>query len=43
VASRNGNDRDGRTYLVTVEVKDVAGNSGRATTTVKVPHDQGRR
>jgi hypothetical protein len=40
-ASRNGNDQDGRQYVITVSAKDLAGNLGSATTTVTVPHDQG--
>ena len=42
-ASRNGNDRDGREYIITVYAKDNAGNTGSATTRVIVPHDQGDR
>jgi hypothetical protein len=41
-ASRNGNDQDGRQYIITVSAKDLAGNLGSAATTVTVPHDQGR-
>jgi hypothetical protein len=40
-ASRNGNDKDGRQYVITVSAKDFAGNVGSAATTVTVPHDQG--
>jgi hypothetical protein len=40
-ASRAGNDRDGRHYIITVGVQDNAGNSGSAATGVIVPHDQG--
>ena len=32
---------DGRTYTITVEASDAAGNSARSVTTVFVPHDQG--
>jgi glycosidase len=39
-ASRNGNDLDGRQYMITVSAKDLAGNLGSAATTVTVPHDQ---
>ncbi len=40
-ASRNGHDKDGRHYTITVRVKDLAGNVGSAATIVTVPHDQG--
>ena len=40
-ASRNGNDKDGRHYTITVSAKDLAGNLGSAATIVTVPHDQG--
>jgi hypothetical protein len=39
-ASRQGNDKDGRQYTITVTVKDKAGNTGSAATRVIVPHDQ---
>jgi Alpha amylase, catalytic domain/Neopullulanase-like, C-terminal domain len=41
-ASRNGNDKDGRHYTITVSAKDFAGNLGSAAATVIVPHDQGK-
>jgi glycosidase len=41
-ASRNGNDKDGRQYTITVSAKDLAGNVGSASTVVTLPHDQGR-
>jgi hypothetical protein len=41
-ASRNGNDKDGRQYTITVKAQDNAGNSGSASTGVTVPHDQGQ-
>ncbi len=41
-ASRKGSDRDGRTYRITVTVKDQAGHSGQATVEVTVAHDQRR-
>jgi PQQ-like domain len=41
IAARNGNDTDGRTYSVSLSVKDNAGNVGSCPVTVKVPHDQG--
>ncbi len=40
-ASRNGNDRNGRQYTITVSATDYAGNLGSAAATVTVPHDQG--
>ena len=40
-ASRNGNDRDGRQYMIRVSAKDFAGNRGSAATTVTVPYAQG--
>jgi hypothetical protein len=40
-ASRNGNDRDGREYIITVYAEDNAGNTGSKDTKVIVPHDQG--
>jgi hypothetical protein len=39
-ASRNGNDRDGRQYTITVSAHDLAGNEGVGTASVIVPHDQ---
>ena len=42
-ASRNGNDTDGRQYMISVSAKDFAGNRGSAATTVTVPHAQGHR
>jgi hypothetical protein len=39
-ASRQGDDKDGRLYVITVQGNDNAGNAGAATTTVVVPHDQ---
>ncbi len=40
-ASRDGSDRDGRHYTITVSANDFAGNRGSAATIVTVPHDQG--
>jgi hypothetical protein len=40
-ASRNGDDKDGRQYTITVRAQDNAGNQGSASTVVTVPHDQG--
>jgi hypothetical protein len=42
-ASRNGNDKDGRQYIITVDAQDDAGNKGSAATGVVVPHDQGKK
>ena len=39
-ASRKGNDKDGRQYLITVSAEDYAGLKGSSTTHVIVPHDQ---
>ena len=41
-ASRNGNDRDGRQYTITVRAVDDEGNEGSATAIVTVPHDLGQ-
>jgi hypothetical protein len=41
-ASRNGNDKDGRQYIITISAQDKAGNTGSAATGVIVPHDQGQ-
>jgi len=40
-ASRNGNDKDGRHYTITVSAGDFAGNLGVTAAVVIVPHDQG--
>jgi hypothetical protein len=40
-AARNGNDTDGRQYIITVSAQDKVGNKGSAATGVIVPHDQG--
>jgi len=40
-ASRHGNDKNGRQYIITVSAHDNAGNEGVETTSVIVPHDQG--
>lgn len=42
-ARRNGQDRDGRHYTVTVRAKDLAGNAAAANTAVICPHDQSRQ
>lgn len=41
-AKRNGNDKDGRKYIIQAIAEDKAGNTSEAVTTVLVPHDQGR-
>ena len=41
-ASRKGSDKNGRVYTITATAKDKAGNQAVATTTVTVPHDQGK-
>jgi microsomal dipeptidase-like Zn-dependent dipeptidase len=41
LADRNGNG-NGRLYTITVSCRDAAGNAMSATTTVVVPHDQGK-
>lgn len=41
MASRLGTDKDGRTYTITILVRDAAGNEGRKSVVVIVPHDQG--
>ena len=42
VARRDGSDRDGRTYTVTVTARDLAGNAASCSVDVLVPHDQRR-
>jgi hypothetical protein len=39
-ASRNGNDKGGRQYIITVSAKDNAGNKGSSSASVIVVHDQ---
>ena len=39
-ASRQGTDRDGRRYLITIRASDNAGNAGSKTSVVTVPHDK---
>jgi hypothetical protein len=41
IATRNGNDQDGRTYTIVIGSKDAIGNLGSCSTVVTVPHDQG--
>lgn len=40
LASRQGNDRDGRRYTIVIRAKDFAGNEGSTSAIVNVPHDQ---
>ena len=41
-ARRDGQDKDGRQYTVSVTGRDLARNGGTATVVVTVPHDQGK-
>jgi len=41
-ARRNGNDKDGRHYLVTATVSDMAGNTTTTSTEIVVRHDNGK-
>jgi hypothetical protein len=41
-ASRLGDDKDGRQYIVTVRAQDQSGNSGSSANVVTVPHDMRR-
>jgi hypothetical protein len=40
-ASRRGNDRDGRQYLIAITVTNSAGQSTGQTIEIRVPHDRG--
>ena len=40
VASRHGQDQNGRTYTIVVRATDKTGNEGSATAIVTVPHDK---
>ncbi|OGX44222.1 MAG: hypothetical protein A3G38_01640 [Omnitrophica WOR_2 bacterium RIFCSPLOWO2_12_FULL_51_8] len=42
-AWRDGNDKDGRYYNVSVTTKDKAGNTASNVTTVICPHDRGKK
>jgi hypothetical protein len=42
VASRRGDDADGRSYTITLSVRDLAGNVGTTVMRVVVPRDQRR-
>jgi len=39
IASRRGNDRDGRVYTLILTGTDVAGNAAKTTSTITVPHE----
>lgn len=41
IASRDGNDKDGRTYRIDSIARDNIGNPGICSSVVTVPHDQG--
>lgn len=41
-AWREGTDKDGRHYIVTVVATDKAGNRETATAEIIVPHDMGK-
>ncbi len=42
VATRKGNNLAGRTYTITYSASDASGNKSIGSTTVSVPHDQGK-
>jgi hypothetical protein len=39
-AQRNGNDKDGRHYTISIRASDTAGNTGLTESVVTVPHDR---
>ena len=41
IAARNGNDKNGRMYTITVSATVEIGNVGSCSAVVRVPHDQG--
>jgi hypothetical protein len=43
IAERDGKDKDGRVYTITVTVYDAGGLSDSASVDVVVPHDQGKK
>jgi hypothetical protein len=43
IADKNGNDKDGRVYAVTIKVYDAGGLSASSIVNVIVPHDQGKK
>lgn len=42
-ASRNGEDKDGRKYIIRVVAEDMAENISEASVEILVPHDQGKK
>ena len=42
-AEREGRNKDGRIYTITLAATDASGNSAQCQTTVTVPHDQGKK
>jgi hypothetical protein len=42
-AKREGANKAGRIYTITYSATDASGNRATATTTVTVPHDQGKK
>ena len=42
-AWRDGGDKDGRIYTISVTIKDKAGNEVTSSVTVICPHDQGKQ
>jgi hypothetical protein len=42
-ASREGGDKDGRIYTISVTAKDQADNTATSSATVVCPHDQGKK
>jgi len=42
-SERKGTSKSGRTYTITYSAEDAAGNKATASTTVTVPHDQGKK
>jgi hypothetical protein len=43
IAARNGQDKDGRVYAITIKVYDAGGLSSTSSVNVIVPHDQGKK
>lgn len=43
IAERNGEDKDGRVYTITVTVYDAGELSDSGSVDVIVPHDQGKK
>jgi len=42
-SERKGTSSSGRTYTMTYSAEDASGNKSTVTTTVTVPHDQGKK